>query len=48
MNQVSEKITAELFCLRLAGANTSAIYWGKYNVSREMYPPLHRYPQVNR
>ena len=24
---------------------TSAIYWGKYNVTRDMYPPLHRYPQ---
>lgn len=23
----------------------SAIYWGKYNVTREMYPPLHRYPR---
>ena len=33
-----------LLCLRFAGQNHSALYWGKYNVTHEMYPPSYYYP----
>ena len=35
----------EVICLRLAGADHGALYYGKYNVTQEMYPPFYRYPR---
>ena len=33
-----------LLCLRKAGKDHTAMYWGKYNVTQSMFPPLHFYP----
>lgn len=33
-----------LMCLRNSGKNHSAKYWGKYNVTKEMFPPSFKYP----
>ena len=33
-----------LMCLRHTGRNHGAIYWGKYNVTYEMFPPKYKYP----
>ena len=33
-----------LLCLRSTGQNRSASYWGKYNVTYDMFPPSYYYP----
>ncbi|CAG5081712.1 Oidioi.mRNA.OKI2018_I69.PAR.g9944.t1.cds [Oikopleura dioica] len=33
-----------IMCLRHTGRNHGAIYWGKYNVTYEMFPPKYKYP----
>ena len=33
-----------MLCLRYSGQNHSALYWGKYNVTHDMFPPSYFFP----